>query len=109
MQALTHCGSEFLTLSVEELEDMLRSHNSLGSPVLKCQSSPADKGTLAKSGGSRNPFNPANIAGASSMSTVSEPMSHIIHVLSLSWDDMQADVREYLNTQRNLDRTGQPR
>ncbi len=99
MQALTHCGSEFLTLSVEEPEDMLRSHNSLGSPVI-CQSLPSD---------SRNRSTLANVAGASSMSTVSEPMSHIIHLLSLSWDDMQADVREYLNTQRNLDRTGQPR
>ncbi len=80
MQALTHCGSEFLTLSVEEPEDIIRSFNTLSSPVLS-QSTPADKRnrpSLTISGGSCNPFNLVNVTGASSMTMISEPMSHLL-------------------------------
>ncbi len=80
MQALTHCGSEFLTLSVEVLEDIIRLFNTLSSPVLS-QSTPADKRnrpSLTTSGGSCNPFNLVNVTGASSMTMISEPMSHLL-------------------------------
>ncbi len=55
--------------------------------------------SLTDSGGSRNPFNLVNVTGASSMTMISEPMSHLLTLPFLE--------REYLNTQHNLDRTRQ--
>ncbi|VDD78027.1 unnamed protein product [Mesocestoides corti] len=101
MQALTHCGSEFLTLSVEELEDLLRSLNSLSSiygdsPSSKANATSADT-RLNQVCTSRNPFNSSTIPLVGPTASSKNPMSHLTNLVALSWENMQDNLRTYLN------------
>ncbi|KAM7533290.1 hypothetical protein Aperf_G00000121422 [Anoplocephala perfoliata] len=108
MQALAHCGSEFLTLSVEELEDALRALSSLAdnsgyignTNITKrddCSSRQASPGVCT-----RNPFNmvpstPSGRRREGSQQPANHSVSHLIDLLALSWEKMHANAREYLD------------
>lgn len=106
MQALAHCGSEFLTLSVEELEDALRALSSLAdngvanNNVFKrnnCSSHQVSPGVHT-----RNPFNiPPSTSSGGRRERSQQPndrsISHLIGLLALSWEKMHASAREYLD------------
>ena len=99
MQALARCGSEFLTLSVEELEDALRVLNSLqdncGNDRAQCFAPMLDAAST------RNPFNiiPTSPSRVHLQKSVQEKHSiaHLTSLLALSWEEMQSSVREYLD------------
>ncbi|VDM35074.1 unnamed protein product [Hydatigera taeniaeformis] len=111
MQALAHCGSEFLILSVEELEDALRALNSLAdcsegtsteNPV-QCTSvipTPSSAATV----GHRNPFNsPITVPQDHRQRHQKQQLhqhsvEHLAGLLTLSWKGMQNNVREYLDS-----------
>ncbi|KAL5963085.1 Sesquipedalian-1 [Taenia solium] len=108
MQALAHCGSEFLSLSVEELEDALRELNSLtdcpdsGIREGSAQCSPAvTTPSSAATVGNRNPFNAPIASPRDHRQRYQKQQQHsIVHLtglLTLSWERMQASVREYLD------------
>nr|CUU99787.1 hypothetical transcript [Hymenolepis microstoma] len=96
-EALVHCGSEFLSLSVEELEDTLRALNSGDDIANKKddafrQTSPAVY--------TRNPFNmsPMPPKGRNQLQqTSNQSMSHLVHALALSWEKLHASTREFLD------------
>ncbi|VDO12465.1 unnamed protein product [Rodentolepis nana] len=94
MQALAHCGSEFLTLSVEELEDTLRALNSSNNIASKKddafrQTSPAVY--------TRNPFNMSPTSPNGRNQTSNKSVSHLVHALALSWEKLHASTREFLD------------
>ncbi|VDK24552.1 unnamed protein product, partial [Taenia asiatica] len=108
MQALAHCGSDFLSLSVEELEDALRELNSLtdcpdsGIREGSAQCSPAVATfSSAATVGNRNPFNTPLASPRDHRQRYQKQQQHsIVHLtglLTLSWERMQASVREYLD------------
>lgn len=99
MQALAHCGSEFLTLSVEELEDALRALN--GGSSIASKKDDASRQT-SPSVCTRNPFNMSSSTPSRERSqllqqTSNQSVSHLIHVLALSWEKMHVSAREYLD------------
>ncbi|VDL64798.1 unnamed protein product [Hymenolepis diminuta] len=99
MQALAHCGSEFLTLSVEELEDALRALN--GSSSVAVKKDDASRQT-SPSVCTRNPFNMSSSTPSRERSqllqqTSNQSVSHLIHVLALSWEKLHVSAREYLD------------
>ncbi|KAH9277994.1 Sesquipedalian-1 [Echinococcus granulosus] len=109
MQALAHCGSEFLTLSVEELEDAFRALNSLadcpgggsgGSPAQRAPVNTAHSSAAAA--GHRNPFNAPITSSRDHRQGCQKQqqqhsIDHLTGLMMLSWEKMQANVREYLD------------
>ncbi|VDM00155.1 unnamed protein product [Schistocephalus solidus] len=92
MQALAHCGSEFLLLSVEELEDQLRS-------LMSSEDAQSVPPRITGSPPKRNPFNPLSTSPvpAQMVSAPRDKIAHLERLYHLSWDDLQCTAKAYLD------------
>nr|VZI47297.1 unnamed protein product [Spirometra erinaceieuropaei] len=92
MQALAHCGSEFIMLSVEELEDQLRA-------LTSADDVPSAPPRMTGSPPKRNPFNPLSQSPATThkVSASRDKIAHLERLYHLSWDDLQCTAKAYLD------------
>ncbi|KAL7055718.1 hypothetical protein AAHC03_022618 [Spirometra sp. Aus1] len=92
MQALAHCGSEFIMLSVEELEDQLRA-------LTSAEDVPSAPPRMTGSPPKRNPFNPLSQSPATThkVSASRDKIAHLERLYHLSWDDLQCTAKAYLD------------
>ncbi|VDN08755.1 unnamed protein product [Dibothriocephalus latus] len=97
MQALTHCGSEFLLLSVEELEDQLRA-------LMSSEDTQSVPPRITGSPPKRNPFNPLSASPATTymVSASREKITHLERLYQLSWDDLQCTAKAYFDEMISL-------